>query len=138
MAGSWAVTRFEWDAAGRLIGVERPDGAREERVVETFTFPKRLAATPDGWLTVGIVALRANEELRAANRELRAKGHVSQTVRVSSLTQENLTVTLDKEQRSRRRRRTEPAAAPTPAPAAPVERPRRRQNGPSEVLDPWS
>jgi RHS repeat-associated protein len=34
VAGSWAVTRFEWDAAGRLVGVERPDGAREERVYD--------------------------------------------------------------------------------------------------------
>jgi RHS repeat-associated protein len=34
VAGSWAVTRFEWDAAGRLIGVERPGGAREERVYD--------------------------------------------------------------------------------------------------------
>jgi RHS repeat-associated protein len=34
VAGSWAVTRFEWDAAGRLIGVERPDGAREERAYD--------------------------------------------------------------------------------------------------------
>lgn len=32
--GAWRSTRFEWDAAGRLTAVERPNGLREERAYD--------------------------------------------------------------------------------------------------------